>query len=118
MSGSKAEIWALFFQNHWIKNFYGMYTNIAAFTILRNEFLSRVFNGIGHKKYYLVLYLHRFTECTFSSENIFPSLVFYLTLQLLIDTMSDNLDTFLGKHAKSTEYNEPTNAPLCNKTLI
>jgi hypothetical protein len=39
-----------------------MYTNIAAFTILGNEFLSRVFNGIGHKKYYRVLYLHSFTE--------------------------------------------------------
>ena len=39
-----------------------MYTNIAAFTILANEFLSRVFNGTGHKKYYRVLFLHRYIE--------------------------------------------------------
>ena len=101
MSESKAEIWVLCFQNHWTTNFYGMCTNTAVFTILGNEFLSRVFNGIGHKKYYRVLYLHRFTEYNFSSENVFPSLVFRLTLQLLIDKISDNLDTCLGKHAKS-----------------
>ena len=63
---------------------------------------SLVDNGIDHKKYYRVMNLHRFKEYSFSSENIFPNLVFELMLYPVSDTMSDKLDTCLGKNAKNT----------------